>query len=95
MSRSYKKTPYCGPKSKSMKKYANRVLRRDNNTYQNSSYKKRFCSYDICDYKFFETFEEYFESRVRQWHIWGQKYGYPYPNHEIEYRKWYKYYKRK
>ena len=70
MSRSYKKTPYCGPKSKAMKKYANRVLRRDNDTYQNGSYKKRFCSYDICDYKFFETFEEYFESRVRQWHIW-------------------------
>ena len=95
MSRSYKKTPYCGPKSKSMKKYANRVLRQDKNTYQNASYKKRFCSYDICDYKFFETFDEYYRSQVRQWEEWGRLYGRSYPNKKNAYRRWYKYYKAK
>lgn len=95
MSRSYKKTPCCAPKSRGMKKYANKIIRQDNNTYQNGSYKKRFCSYDICDYKFFETFEEYFAGRVRQWYQWGYKYNYPYPNQKSEYRKWYKYYKGK
>ena len=95
MSRSYKKTAYCGPKSKGMKRCANKVIRRDKNTFQNSLYKKRFCSYDICDYKFFETFEEYYDARVRQWVEWGQLYNKPYPDKKSEYRKWYKYYKMK
>lgn len=94
MSRSYKKVPRCGDnKNKIMKNYANRVLRRDENTYQYNSYKKRFCSYDICDYNsVYYTFEDWYRMRVRQWERWERG---PYPDRKEEYRKWYKYYKRK
>lgn len=54
MSRSYKKTPRCGDKKdKYLKRYANRKLRRKKLfvDLQNKSYKKDFCSYDICDYQ--------------------------------------------
>lgn len=94
MSRSYKKVPRSGDnKNRFMKKYANRVLRRDENTYQHKSYKKRFCSYNICDYNsVYYDFEDWYRMRVRQWERWGQG---PYPDRKEEYRKWYKYYKRK
>ena len=53
MSRSYKKTPRSGDqKDKFFKTYANRKLRRDKfHNLQHNSYKKNFCSYDICDYE--------------------------------------------
>lgn len=97
MSRSYKKTPRCGDKKdKFMKNYANRILRRENKNYQNSSYKKRFCRYDICDYNsVYFTFEDWLHMRVRQWERWDRAKGDPYPDEKEEYRKWYKYYKRK
>lgn len=96
MSRSYKKTPRCGDrKNKAMKKYANHVVRRDTNTYQNSSYKKRFCRYDICDYESVgDTFQDYWNMRVRQWYSWRWRYE-EFPNEKEEYRKWYKWFKRK
>ena len=97
MSRSYKKIPRSGDrKDKFMKNYANRILRRNNEAYQNGSYKKCFCHYDICDYNsVYYEFEDWYCKRVREWEHWGQFRGYPYPDREKEYHKWYKYYKMK
>ena len=52
MSRSYKKTPItkgCGY-GRFGKKYANRILRRNNETFKRSLYKRNFNSWDINDY---------------------------------------------
>ena len=97
MSRSYKKTPRSGDrKDKFMKNYANRILRRNNEAYQNGSYKKCFCHYDICDFNsVYYKFEDWYCKRVREWERWGQFREHPYPDREKEYRKWYKYYKMK
>ena len=96
MSHSYKKTPYCGDrKQKIMKRQANKIVRKSKEAYQNASYKKCFCSYNICDFKDVGcTFEKFWKTRIRQWKCWGYKY-YPYPDKKEEYRKWYRYYKRK
>ncbi|MBR4983983.1 MAG: hypothetical protein IKY94_15735 [Lachnospiraceae bacterium] len=97
MSRSFKKIPRSGDrKDKFMKNYANRILRRNNEAYQNGSYKKCFCRYDICDYNsVYYEFEAWYCKRVREWERWGQFRGHPYPDREKEYHKWYKYYKAK
>lgn len=52
MSRSYKKTPItkgCGY-GRFGKKYANRILRRNNEIFKRSLYKRNFNSWDINDY---------------------------------------------
>ena len=72
MSRSYKHTPYAGDKKdKFLKKYANRKLRRKKLTHdlQYKSYRKDFCSWEICDFYWIETksFEEYYKSQVEHW----------------------------
>lgn len=66
MSRSYKKTPRAGDKKQRMyKKAANRRIRRQQALIQNNSYKKHYCSYDICDYESVHTtFEEYANFRI-------------------------------
>lgn len=98
MSRSYKKTPRSGDKKdKFFKTYANRKLRRDKfHNLQHNSYKKNFCSYDICDYEWTHySFEAWWEDAVRRWKNWGHRYNEPYPTREEEYRLWYKWYKMK
>lgn len=55
MSRSYKKTASESSGngvSKYMKRKANKVVRHTKNIQNGSGYKKCFCSYDICDWKF-------------------------------------------
>ena len=97
MSRSYKKTPRSGEKkNRYLKKYANRIYRRDKfNVLPYSSYKKNFCSYDICDYETVGyTFEDWWRDTLKSWYNWGYKYE-PFPNKESEYRTWYKWYKAK
>lgn len=101
MSRSYKKTPYCGDrKGKSKKRIANHKVR--NWLKQNpdvllkrNAYKKVYERWDICDYYTISTWEEYWASTIRIWLKWEQCRGYPYPNKKEEYRKWYKWYKMK
>ena len=97
MSRSFKKVARSGDrKDKFMKNYANRILRRNSEAYQNGSYKKCFCHYDICDYNsVYYEFEDWYCKRVREWERWGQFRGHPYPDRKKEYHKWYKYYKMK
>ena len=97
MSRSYKKTPRNGDKkSKYFKKYANRVYRRDKfNILQHGSYKKNYCSYDICDSETVGyTFEDWWNDILKNWYNWDYKY-HSFPNKEKEYRIWYKWFKAK
>ena len=95
MSRSYKKHPYCGDKDKSAKNYANRKVRREEDIFNNSSYKKLFPTWDICDYHSTFTFEAWWEMKVQYWHEYGKQRNQPYPSKKEEYRKWYKFYKMK
>ena len=98
MSRSYKKTPRSGDrKDKFFKRYANRVVRH-NKTESNlnySSYKKRFCHYDICDYEDVgTTFEQFWRQCIHSWHLWGFRHE-PYPTREQAYKDYCRWYLRK
>ena len=88
MSRSYKKNPCCKDYNRGMKKCANRYVRRNYLIVPSGKvYKKLFCSYDICDYKFLESFSSYKK--------WISKHDHRnYTDAEL-YRTWYKYYKMK
>lgn len=88
MSRSYKKVPCYKDYNRGMKQRANRHLRRNYlDIPSGRAYKKLFCSYNICDYKFLQTFSSYKK--------WISKHNHRrYPEDEL-YRKWYKYYKMK
>lgn len=62
MSRSYKKNPIIKDKNKGMKQIANKKVRHHKGNIANgNAYKKLFSSYDICDYSFRETYEEYLQ----------------------------------
>ena len=100
MSRSYKSTPRSGDtKDKFFKKYANRKFRRlplDEHPIQHKSYKKYFCSYDICDYETVGmTFEQYWEGLVASWHQWRKYYGYSFPNRDNAYKDYCRWFLRK
>ncbi len=89
MSRSYKKIPCCKDHNKGMKKCANRYVRRNYLIVTSGkAYKKLFCSYDICDYKFLESFSSY-----KKWMDKNNP-GRRYSDKQL-YRMWYKYYKMK
>lgn len=102
MSRSYKKTPGGGfSKRKDNKRAANhkvrQKLKQDINyiPQKGTKHKRVYNSCDICDYFNITTFEEFWETRLKNWYNWGRLYGEPKPNKEKEYQKWCKYYKRK
>ncbi|WP_072985715.1 hypothetical protein [Clostridium cavendishii] len=86
MSRSYKKVCCCPDKnSKFGKRMANRKVRIYKGTIANGkSHRKLYCSWDIRDYVFRHTFEEYKRNF----------YGKSKTEKEL-YRSWYKYYKAK
>lgn len=92
MSRSYKKTPWCGDhKGKIKKRIANqsvrRQLRRDLELVpQRGAYKKLYCSWEICDYGWILTWKEYWKNALDID---------PAADKEIVYRKWLKYYRNK
>ena len=89
MSRSYKHIACCkDSNTKGMKRLANKMVRKTFDIPSGNAYKKVFCSYNISDYKFFETFYSYMS--------WYKKYKYAkqYTYKEL-YRKWYKEYKMK
>ena len=79
MSRSYKKVPYCGDKKgKDKKRVANRHVRRQLNRHPDMNvnygkYKKLYEQYDICDYYWFCTWEEYWESELRSYEYFKNK----------------------
>jgi hypothetical protein len=98
MSRSYKKTPRSGDKKdKFLKRYANHKLRRQKLTsdLQHNSYKKNYCSWEICDYETVGTsFEQYWSRSVSRWHEWWYRYE-PYPDRDEVYQEWMRWFKRK
>ena len=96
MSRSYKKNPICNDGTaggtKEQKRFANKKVRRtsfEDLPLVGRSYRKVFCSYDIHDYVFRQTWQEALEDYRRD--EWLQQ---RYTEKEF-YRRWYKYYKRK
>ena len=57
MSRSYKRFAVCKDRTKEGKLIANRLVRRKGLVVSGKSnaYRKLYCSYNICDYRFVET----------------------------------------
>ena len=104
MSRSYKKTPWCGDtKGKLKKRIAWKTVRQwlkehPDVALTGGQYKKLYETWDICDYGWVTTWEEYWESCLR-WHRealargWGR--CLEEPDIEKEYRYWYTHYKGK
>lgn len=62
MSRSYKKNPWItdhqAKTTSNDKKFANKKVRHAEDLPNGGAFKKVSCSYDICDFKFFQTKEE-------------------------------------
>lgn len=100
MSRSYKKTPYAGDcKGKIAKRFANKAVRNylkklSNDHPDNGSYKKLYETWDICDYYWIETWEDYWNETQKRYAEHPEWYKNP-PNEKEEYRKWYRTYKMK
>ncbi|MBP1543567.1 MAG: hypothetical protein J6A16_05690 [Oscillospiraceae bacterium] len=57
MSRSYKRFAVCKDRNKNSKTVSNRIVRRKGSIVSGKSnaYRKLYCSYNICDYRFVET----------------------------------------
>ena len=103
MSRSHKKHFYCKDRNPYAKRLANRCVRRAlNNDFDlelpHSSYRKFYESWDICDWKFHDSWEEYWESSVRIYEylqIVNPHREFEFPDRDEEYRKWRKYHYNK
>ena len=93
MSRSYKKTPWSGDKKgKEKKRIANHKVR------QKLKNKKLYETWDICDYGWIITFEEFMESEWKNYR-W-LKINFPdrvieEPDEKQSYRIWLKFYHNK
>lgn len=101
MSRSYKKNPCATWKSKWARNQANRCWR---HTYsledaQYSKYKRYYPQWDVIDYVYLDTWESYWESRIKSYESFEMRYPNTkvnkYPNKKDEYRWWYQHYKGK
>lgn len=100
MSRSYRKQPVCKDHNRGMKQIANRKVRRALNrdldlVLQHRSYRKYFCSYDICDYCSLidRDFERYYQNELNYWGKYtlnGVWYflNHPIPTRQEIYREW-------
>ena len=104
MSRSYKKIPWCGDKKgKDKKRIANHVVRQwlkrnMDQTLAPSNYKKLYETWNICDYSWTLTWEQYWRSEWKSYRWICSML----PNREHKepdkkecYRKWLKYYHNK
>lgn len=97
MSRSYKKSPIYkdstlkGPTYKSGKQIANRIVRRKSICGGRGAYKRLVCSYDISDYKFRVTEEQF----RKEWE--NNEYGIRdrFGSYRRAYLYWKKYYRLK
>ena len=99
MSRSYKRTPWVGEnKGKWKKRHANSKVRMflkdQENEIPNGLYKKVSDSWDICDYGWIQTWEQYWDHCLKSYEEHPEYYKFP-PNKKEEYRRWYKWYKMK
>lgn len=100
MSRSRKYHPcYKDRASKGMKRLYNKRIRqalKDHEVRLNyKSYRKLDDSWDLSDWYYYPgSFENYYESYLRQWYKWRYKYD-PYPVRKMVWKKYLKYYLRK
>ena len=101
MSRSSKKHPWVTDHKlhNDMKKFANKKVRNQEDLPNGRAFKKVFCSYDICDYKWRQTKEEAIEEYENalkhtefKWNRWLLE---EYPTLESWLWHWKKYYLRK
>jgi hypothetical protein len=81
-----------------MKKVANhkvrQLLKNPDFELPNKTYKKCFCSWNICDYytKYPGGFEEYYRGELKWWYQWGSKYNEPFPDKELCWKDYKKHY---
>lgn len=104
MSRSYKKSNYCGDKKdKELKRLANHRVRQrlKNNldyTPKPGDFKRMFESWEICDYGWLCSWEEYWNRQCEWYYCDHAKRWFgnqdP-PDYAEEYRIWHRYYKMK
>ena len=103
MSRSHKKHFCCKDRNPYMKRYANRRVRQALNRdfdleLQHSDYRKFFRSWEICDWRFYETWEDYWESTVASYNkllSWFPDLKQEFPDKDKTYREWCKFYYNK
>lgn len=102
MSRSYKKTSYCGDsKGKKKKRAASHSVRRQLKKIdylpRYNTFKKLYSSYEICDYHFIMSWEEFWDHKLK--HIIYLTMRFNDISNSVdkkeEYKNWYKFYKRK
>ena len=106
MARSYRKNPVVKDHTKGMKAVASRRLRRRCKSASfgianGNAYRKQFCSYDISDWAFRETYAEY-TARAERYRIehltgvscWGIRTSRD-MSADMNYWQWFKMYKRK
>ena len=94
MSRSYKKTAYCGDHKGKDKKRIATLKKLDYNFSSYSAYKKIYEQWKICDWYFLESWKEYWEWEKKVYKRFPELYKKPL-NKKEAYRKWYKMYKMK
>ena len=96
MSRSYKKNPIVKDRNKGMKQIANRKVRNYKGDLANGkAYKKVFESYDISDYAFRTTYDEYLkDAEAIENAVLNGGLG-EYHLRDTSYDDWFKTYKRK
>ena len=99
MSRSYKKTAWCGDSGKKdMRRVSNSIVRsklkQDPDCIPNrgKAYRKLFESYEICDYGWLCTWEEYW---ARELEYQKQGYSFAHESKEEAFRFWAKWYRNK
>ena len=96
MSRSYKRYAVCKDKnSRYGKRMSASAVRRSRETINGGAYKKLYCSWNICDYRFYEGS---FEHSIEDWRkIWEStpRLQKRFPTWKTAYRYWLKCYKNK
>ena len=99
MSRSYKKTPYCGDTKTVGKRLANQRVRRGK--YKNydfpdgCAYKRAYEQWDVCDHWSMETWEQCKHDWLYPRWPWVRAYRDRFPTEKDLYRHWLKYYRNK
>lgn len=95
MSRSVKKSPVCNdhvtPGTRLLKRQASKAVRRFIGNVQNGKwYRKLYCSWDICDYRFYRTRQQ----AIHEWETSPSPRGQLLTQTEVI-KEWAKYYRRK
>ena len=100
MSRSYKKTPCASDNNdKFFKRKFNKKLRQKlknpEEEIHHNQFKKYNNSWDICEWKYPYSWEEYWKFTIECWARFDRERGIPFPDEKKEKSKWRKWYKRK